>query len=258
MQPASVGGSVAALTHLRLASEAGKPFPLIIVDADMPGMDGFALAERIKERLELEGTTIMMLTSAGQRGDAARCQQLGVAAYLTKPIQQTELLEAILSVLGRGSQDGETPELVTRHWLREGRRGLRILLAEDNAVNQRLVVRLLEKRGDTVLVANTGREALTALEKEPFDIVLMDVQMPEMDGLEAASLIRGKEKGAGVHQLIVALTAHAMKGDQERCMAAGMDGYVSKPIHAQQLFQLIDALVPADAGRVARPSGREA
>jgi CheY-like chemotaxis protein len=233
---------------LRLASEAGNSFPLIIVDADMPGMDGFALAERIKERPELEGTAIMMLTSAGQRGDAARCQQLGVAAYLTKPIQQTELLEAVLTVLGRGSQDGETPELVTRHWLREGRRGLRILLAEDNAVNQRLVVRLLEKRGDTVLVAGTGREALAALEKEPFDIVLMDVQMPEMDGLEAASLIRERERGAGVHQPIIALTAHAMKGDQERCMAAGMDGYVSKPIHAQQLFQLIDALVAAQPG----------
>jgi signal transduction histidine kinase/CheY-like chemotaxis protein len=245
MQPASVGGGTAALTHLRLASEAGNPFPLVIVDADMPGMDGFALAERIKERPELEGTAIMMLTSAGQRGDAARCQHLGVAAYLTKPIQQTELLEAILSVLGHGLQDGETPELVTRHWLREGRRSLRILLAEDNAVNQRLVVRLLEKRGDTVLVANTGREALAALEKEPFDIVLMDVQMPEMDGLEAASLIREREKGAGVRQPIVALTAHAMKGDQERCMAAGMDGYVSKPIHAQQLFRLIDALAAA-------------
>ncbi|MDP2996447.1 MAG: response regulator [Bryobacterales bacterium] len=254
MQPASVGGGAAALTQLRLAGDAGNPFPLIIADADLPVMNGFALAERIKERPELDGTAIVMLTSAGQRGDAARCQQLGVAAYLTKPIRQTELLEAILRVLGQASQDLETPELVTRHSLREGRRSLRILLAEDNVVNQRLAVRLLEKRGDTVLVASTGREALAALEKETFDIVLMDVQMPEMDGLEAAGLIREKEKGAGVHQPIVALTAHAMKGDQERCMAAGMDGYVSKPIHAQELFQLIDALVAADAGSVARPS----
>jgi signal transduction histidine kinase/CheY-like chemotaxis protein/ligand-binding sensor domain-containing protein len=243
MQPAAAADGAAALARLKQASEAGEHLPLVIADANMPGMDGFELARRIRRSPELAGVAIMMLTSAGRRGDAARCRQLGVAAYLTKPIRQTELLEAILNVLGRRPHEVGTSALVTRHSLREERRGLHILVAEDNAVNQKVVVRLLERRGDTVVVAGTGRKALAALEKEPFDVVLMDVQMPEMDGFETAASIREREKDTSIHQPIIAMTALAMKGDRERCLAAGMDSYVSKPIHSEQLFAAIDALV---------------
>jgi two-component system, sensor histidine kinase and response regulator len=186
----------------------------------------------------------MMLTSAGQRGDAARCRQLGVAAYLTKPVGQSELFDALVQVLGRGALEAQSSEpLVTRHSLREGRKRLRILLAEDNVVNQKLAVRLLEKRESTVLVASNGREAVAALEKESFDLVLMDLQMPGMDGFEATSAIREKETTSGTHIPIIAMTAHAMKGDRERCLAAGFDGYVSKPVRPQELFEAITALV---------------
>jgi len=244
MKPALADSAQAALLALERAWESGKPFRLVLTDAHMPEADGFTLAERIKQHPYLAGATIMMLTSGGQRGDAARCRELGVAAYLTKPVGQSELLDAILRVLGAGPQQMELPSLVTRHSLREERQGLRILLAEDNTVNQRLATRLLEKRGHTVVVAGTGREAMGALERETFDLALMDVQMPDMDGFETTSAIRAKEKVTGKHLLIVAMTAHAMVGDRERCLAAGMDGYVSKPIKAQDLFDAIKALVP--------------
>jgi len=159
----------------------------------------------------------MMLTSAGHRGDAARCLELGVAAYLLKPIRQSELREAIARVLGAHPEEGAIP-LITRFSLHDARDPsayLRVLLAEDNAVNQRLATRLLEKRGHRVAVAGNGQEALDALENEKFDLVFMDVQMPEMDGLEATAAIREKEKKSGLHQAIIALTAHAMKGDRD-------------------------------------------
>jgi two-component system, sensor histidine kinase and response regulator len=182
----------------------------------------------------------MMLTSGGQRGDGARCRELGVNAYLTKPIKQSELQEAILTVLGnrRGLQSKET--LVTRHSLREARRGLRVLLAEDNRVNQVLAQRLLEQRGHVVTLAGNGLEALARLETAAFDLVLMDVQMPEMDGLEATRIIREKEMRTGHRLPIIALTAHNMKGDAERCLAAGMDGYVAKPLPTEELFAVIE------------------
>jgi two-component system, sensor histidine kinase and response regulator len=216
----------------------------------MPDMDGFQLIEEIRRRPELSAATIMMLTSAGHRGDAARCQQLGVAAYLLKPIRQSELREAIARVLGAREADGAIP-LITRfslHDAREPGKSLRVLLAEDNLVNQRLAVRLLEKRGHRVTVAGTGQEALRALEKETFDLVLMDVQMPEMDGLEATAALREKEKATGAHQAVVALTAHAMKGDREKCIAGGMDGYLTKPIRPQELDQLLERYVAAKSG----------
>jgi CheY-like chemotaxis protein len=187
----------------------------------------------------------MMLTSAGNRGDAARCQELGVSAYLLKPIRQSELREAIARVLGAKEQEGEIP-LITRYSLQDARDPatfLRVLLAEDNAVNQRLAVRLLEKRGHKVVVAGNGREALEALEKESFDLVLMDVQMPEMDGLAATVAIREKENGTNTHVPVVALTAHAMKGDRERCLTAGMDGYLSKPIRPPELDAILETYV---------------
>ena len=216
-------------------------FPLLILDAGMPDMDGFSVAERIQQDPKLAAATIMMLTSIGQRGDAARCLQLGIAAYLTKPIKQSELLEAIHVALGKPWPKEGRPSLVTRHSLRENRRQLRILLVEDNLVNQAVVVRLLKRQGHSVSVAENGRSALAALEQS-FDLVLMDVQMPEMDGFEATALIREKEKATGGHVPSIALTAHAMKGDRERCMAAGMDNYLCKPLNPTALFEAIECL----------------
>jgi PAS domain S-box-containing protein len=243
MQPTLVEGGEEALAELSAAWQAGTPYPLIITDLLMPAMDGFGLVERIRQRPELAAPTIMMLTSAGHRGDAVRCKELGVAAYLMKPIRQSELREAIARVLGAREQGGAIP-LVTRYSLGDARDPnaiLRVLLAEDNAVNQRLATRLLEKRGHRVMVAGNGREALEALAKEQFDLVLMDVQMPEVDGFEATTAIREKEKVTGAHLPIIALTAHAMKGDRERCLDAGMDGYLAKPIRAQDLDDILNA-----------------
>jgi len=245
MKPTLVEGGKEALAQLSAAREAGEPYGLILTDMHMPDMDGFTLVEQIRKRPEVSTATIMMLTSAGHRGDAARCQELGVSAYLLKPIRQSELREAVARVLGAREQEGAIP-LVTRFSLHDAREPdafLRVLIAEDNLVNQRLAVRLLEKRGHQVAVAATGLEALKALEKEKFDLVLMDVQMPEMDGLEATVAIRQKEKGSGLHQAIVALTAHAMKGDREKCLAAGMDGYLTKPIRPQDLDHLLATYV---------------
>jgi len=183
----------------------------------------------------------MMLTSAGHRGDAARCHELGVAAYLLKPIRQSELREAIALVLGARNQKGAIP-LITRYSLHDARepsRSLRVLLAEDNPVNQRLASRLLEKKGHSVLVVANGLEALEAVEKERFDLVFMDVQMPVMDGFEATTAIRKREGAGGIRLPIVALTAHAMKGDREKCLAGGMDGYLSKPIRPQELDEVL-------------------
>jgi PAS domain S-box-containing protein len=245
MKPTAVNGGKAALEQLVAARQAAEPYSLILTDMHMPDMDGFALVEQIRKRPELSTATIMMLTSAGHRGDAVRCQELGVAAYLLKPIRQSELREAVGRVLGARQHDGAIP-LITRYSLQDAREPdacLRVLLAEDNLVNQRLAVRLLEKRGHQVVVAGTGLEALKALEKESFDLVLMDVQMPEMDGLEATAILREKEKVTGLHQPVVALTAHAMKGDREKCIEGGMDGYLTKPIRPQELNQLLDIYV---------------
>jgi PAS domain S-box-containing protein len=241
MRPVSEKGGEEALAQLVSAREAGEAFGLIVTDMHMPKMDGFELVERIRRRPELSTATIMMLTSAGHRGDAERCQKLGVSAYLLKPIRQSELREAIARVLGAREQEGKIP-LITRFSLGDARDGsdfLRVLVAEDNPVNQRLIVRLLEKRGHRVALADNGRQALAALEKESFDLVLMDVQMPEMDGFEATRAIRMKEKNSGLHQTIIALTAHAMKGDREKCLAEGMDGYLTKPIRPQELDEVL-------------------
>jgi CheY-like chemotaxis protein len=213
-----------------------------LLDANMPEMDGFTLAERIQRHPELGGATIMMLTSSGQREDAARCQELGLAAYLIKPVKQRDLFDAIMVALG-------TPRVAKQlarsssPSLPEIRQQLHVLLAEDNQVNQRLVARLLEKRGHTVVVATNGLEVLEALKKDVFHLILMDVQMPQMGGLEATTAIRAREKETGGHVPIIALTAHAMSGDRDRCLAVGMDGYIAKPINPKELFDLIDAVL---------------
>ena len=205
----------------------------VLIDGNMPGMDGFELAERIKRDPQLSGATIMMLTSSEYQGDAARCRELGIAAYLVKPIRKSELLTAILTVLGH--QTASLPELVTRATLGKTRSSLHILVAEDNPINQLLIVRLLQKMGHIPLMVANGREALEVLERERFDLVLMDVQMPEMDGFSATKEIRNAEKATGKHVPIIALTANAMKGDEETCLAAGMDGYLAKPVSGGRL-----------------------
>jgi two-component system sensor histidine kinase/response regulator len=242
MVPTAVDSGAKAIVSLREGNGIGRTFPLILLDAQMPEMDGFALAEIIKRNPDWKTATVMMLSSAGQRGDAVRCRELGVAAYLTKPIRQGELLDGILIALGTRPESKMLPALVTRHTLRESRNRLRILLVEDNAVNQLVALRLLEKYGHTVSVAANGRKALEELEKESYDLILMDVQMPEMNGWEATRAIREKEKGTERHIQIVAMTAHAMKGDEERCLAAGMDAYLTKPIRTQELLTLLDEI----------------
>ena len=239
MRPEIAASGEEGLAKLERAASCGKPFPLVLLDAQMLGMDGFTLAGLIKQNPKLAGTTIMILTSSGQSGDAARCREIGIAAYLNKPIQKSELQEAIVAVLGKAlGREGAT--VITRHTLRENRQKLHILLAEDNAVNQQLAVRLLEKRGHIVTVASTGSEAVALVKQSRFDRVLMDVQMPEMDGLEATAVIRKEEESTGVHLPIIAMTAYAMQGDRERCLAAGMDAYIAKPIQVEDLIDAIE------------------
>jgi signal transduction histidine kinase/DNA-binding response OmpR family regulator len=243
MKSTAVDGGRAALQAIEVANNAGYPFPLILLDGQMPEMDGFTLAEQVQKGSELANATIMMmLTSAGHLGDAARCRKLGISAYLVKPIRQGELLDAICQLLDGRVQTKPEP-LVTRHTLREEKHRIRILLAEDNAINQTLAVRLLEKRGYAVTVAPDGQTAVEAFQTGGFELVLMDIQMPGMDGFQATAAIRESEKLSGGHIPIVAMTAHALVGDQERCFASGMDGYVTKPIRTSELFATIERML---------------
>jgi len=243
MRPTVAASAEDALVLLDQARLAGTPFALLIVDCHMPGMDGFMLVEVIRKSPEWAGLITAMLSSGGQRGDAQRCKQVGIAAYLVKPILQSELLEALLGVLGSRPDATEPAQLVPSHSACKGSRPLRILLAEDDVVNQRLAMRMLEKQGHTVVVASDGVMALEALEGGRFDVVLMDVQMPLMDGVEATAAIRKLERATGQHIPIIAMTAHAMSGDRQRFLASGMDDYVSKPVHSQELFAAIENLL---------------
>jgi len=249
MQPTAVDSGVAALETMSRTKAAGPGFRLAIIDGHMPGMDGFELAKRIKADPQLSNVMIMMLTSAGQSGDAARCRRLGLVAYLIKPVRKSELLSAILALLGQ-RWDHSVPDLVTRPSLRQTSRKLRILVAEDNPVNQKVVFRMLEKMGHVTMIAGNGQEALTALAANSFDLVFMDVQMPEMDGLTATRCIREREQQTGLHLPIVAMTAHAMKGDEDLCLAAGMDGYIAKPVSSRQIKETIARiLIPKPEAR---------
>jgi CheY-like chemotaxis protein len=245
MKPMLVDSGQAALNAMKWAKDMGKPFPLVLLDVRMPEMDGYAVAEWINQDSELADTRVIILSSAVEHNDAKRCQELGIAGNLMKPIKKSNLLEAIMNVLGMSLQDRKQPG---REPLGKGQESYHMLLAEDNLVNQRLVVRALEKRGHTVVVAKDGIEALAALEKGSFDLILMDVQMPEMDGLEATIAIREGEKTTGAHIPIIAMTAYAMKGDRERCLEAGMDSYIAKPIKVKELYQVIEESLsgPAD------------
>jgi len=244
-----------ALEELRAAEASGQPYDLIISDLLMPEMDGFQFAERIRQEEQLRAPKIMLLTSAGRRGDSARCGELGIAAYVTKPVRRSELREVISRLFQTRSESATVP-LITLHALRESPNSaaiLKILVAEDNAVNQKLIARLLEKRGHATTVVGNGLEAVKALGGETYDLVLMDMQMPEMDGFEATREIRKRENQSGLHTAIVALTAHAMKGDRERCLEAGMDGYLTKPIRAAELDEVLDNSIAAKAARQRTP-----
>ncbi|OWK36826.1 PAS domain S-box protein [Fimbriiglobus ruber] len=270
--PTCVDSGPAALTELRRAAAAGEPYPLILLDAMMPDMDGFTVAGQIAREPDLAGPAVMMLTSADGPGDMARCREFGLAAYLVKPIKSDELLRAIASVLPAGG--GPQAPLVRTPTPRATSPGsppvrpLRILLAEDNPVNRQVAVRLLEQDGHDVTVAHHGGEAVAAVDRRRFDLVLMDVQMPEVDGFEATRTIRGREAATGRRTPIVAMTAHAMKGDRERCLDAGMDEYLSKPIRWEDLRRILEwaaantspaAEPPLDrASAVARLGGDEA
>jgi signal transduction histidine kinase/DNA-binding response OmpR family regulator len=267
----AVEGAQAALTELWRAKAENRPFALIIMDYHMPEMDGLQLAERIKDLPGVAGSTIMMLTSGGQNGDAARSRELGMAAYLTKPISQKQLYQVVAQLLGAqaatpvSSAPVPQKEATAMNPLASGpstpnTAPLRVLLAEDNFVNQKLAVTMLQKRGHAVTVANDGHEALDALARASFDVVLMDVHMPRMGGFEATAKIREHERAAGGHLPIIALTALAMTGDREKCLQAGMDAYVSKPINAGDLFGTLNRLFPNRAGSAssATPAARAA
>ena len=251
MDPTYVGDGQQALERMRLAGESGTPFSLVVLEVDLGGADAFAVAAKIKAEPALADGVIIVTSSAGLRGDAARCQELGIAAYLTKPIDDLSLREAVLKALGKGPAGA--PRLVTGHSLREDQRRLRILLAEDNPVNQEHAKVLLEKWGHEVTCAVNGKEALAILAERSVDLIVMDVQMPGMDGLAATAAIREREKQSGEHVPILAMTADAMAGARKQCLDAGMDDYICKPIRAEHLLETIRALC-AQRGPPAAPA----
>jgi CheY-like chemotaxis protein len=209
----------------------------------MPEVDGFWIADQIKKNPRLGQPKIVMLTSVGVRGDAAKCREAGIRTYLTKPVKRSDLLDVVKLALALRDPGPDAHPVLSAQSNSESRPALTILLAEDNRVNQTLAIRLLEKRGHRVVLAETGRAALEAAQKQTFDLVLMDVQLPEMDGLDATRAIRHTEKTSGKHLPIIAMTANAMLGDKERCFESGMDGYVPKPISAKDLFSAIEAVL---------------
>ncbi len=242
MQPSLAEGGAAALAQLEAAAASGTPFRVALLDVLMPDMDGFMLAERLRQHPLLQNCGLIMLSSAGQTENWARCRELGIARYLIKPVKQSDLRDSIVRVLGTqeepvGATGAAPPQAA------ETRRSLRILLAEDGLVNQRVAREFLERRGHAVVVANNGREAVEAVDREAFDLVLMDVQMPEMDGFEATKVIRRKERATGSHIPIIAMTARAFKEDRERCLDSGMDAYLAKPIRPSALYEIIESTV---------------
>ena len=262
MRPIAVDGARPALVELERARATHSPFGLVIIDYHMPDMDGMMLAERIQTMPDVANSTVMMLTSGGLSGDVARGRELGLAACLTKPITQKTLQQIVTQVVGARSSRvesnasasrKESPTMSPPPAPSTNRSPLRVLLAEDNPVNQKLAMTMLQKRGHVVVVANDGEEALQQLARGSFDVVLMDVHMPKMGGFEATAAIRASERQTGAHLPIIALTALAMSGDREECLKAGMDGYVSKPINSADLFGTLDRLFPNRAGSATVP-----
>ena len=241
-----------ALEMLRAAAERGEPYDVAILDMQMPGMDGLMLAGAIKDSPAIASTRLILLTSMGQRGDGEQARRAGIEAYLTKPVRQSQLYDALATVMGTHEALASSPSaetrLITRHTSDEARArsSFRILLAEDNSVNQKVAVRMLEKLGYHADVAANGLEALDALSRIPYAAVLMDVQMPEMDGYEATAEIRNRERDGGRHTPIIAMTANAMQGDREKALEAGMDDYVPKPVKREELGAVLDRWIAED------------
>jgi signal transduction histidine kinase/PleD family two-component response regulator len=242
MEPTVVASGSAAIVEMLHAARRGEPFPLVLLDGMMPEMDGFMVVEKIREHVELCSATVLMLSSAMPAGAAARCTELGVASYLMKPVSQSELLDAILIAIAGITTDPIVEAEPAPAPMVRAANGLRILLAEDNVINRALATAILEKRGHSLAHAVNGREAVDAVAREAFDLVFMDVQMPEMDGFEATRCIREIEQNLGRHTPIVAMTAHAMTGDRERCLAGGMDDYISKPLRKPELMALLERI----------------
>ncbi len=251
MQPTPVASATEALAQMRRGAEQEQRFSLVLTDVHMPGMDGFDLVERIKSTPNLTNAFILMLTSGEHLGDLARCRELGASAFLTKPVRRAELRAAIVRAISdhsRGREDAQHPPVITeRNGKKQAGSGAHILLAEDNAVNQQLARAILEKAGHRVVIANTGQKAVQLWKEQSFDLILMDVQMPDMDGFEATAAIREEENQSGAHTAIIAMTAHAMGGDRARCLDAGMDNYIAKPIYAQALLDLVAQYVKTSA-----------
>jgi len=257
LSPSLTASGAEALAVAKAAASRGEPFPLIIVDYFMPEMDGFSLVEQIQSDPALSGASVMMLTSVSDHRLAERSKQLGIAAYLSKPLNQSTLLDALIDILSAKSTDGRARQQATQavgsgtssNRSSQPLRPLHILLAEDNPINQRVAQRMLRMSGYQVTVAENGKLALAMLEQRSFDAVLMDVQMPEMDGFETTAALRKKEQQTGRHLPIIAMTAHALKGDRERCLAAGMDNYIAKPMTSEELqavLATISLLAPAE------------
>jgi PAS domain S-box-containing protein len=249
----AVDGGRAALEALAAAAGRGEPFEIVLLDANMPDLDGFGVAEEIARGPERASAIVMMLPASAAPGDVARCRELGVAASVMKPIQGLELRETIARVLPQAAVVEPPAEAPLARPKAQASRRLVVLLVEDNLVNQRVAQGILTARGHTVTVAHNGLQAVNAFERTPFDLVLMDVQMPEMDGLEATAAIRARERATGGHVRIVAMTARAMHGDRERCLAAGMDGYLSKPINREMLTATVEQEAP-ESERAHRPA----
>jgi PAS domain S-box-containing protein len=247
MKPVTAKDGRSAMEILRRAHKDGQPFRLVLLDAHMPAMDGFEVASHVKHDPHLHGTTVILLTSAGHTEDMARAKSLGAAASVAKPVKQSDLWDAIITALHVAGRQKARPSVAQRR-SRTAQHPLRILLAEDNPVNQEVAVHLIERRGHSVIVAENGREAVEAIERHKFDLVLMDVQMPEMGGLEATRVIREKEKGSGHHLPIIAMTAHAMQGDREQCIESGMDGYLAKPIDPKTFLQTVEGISARSVG----------
>ena len=240
MTPTTVPDATSALTLLRRTAGGPEQFDVVISDCRMPDVDGFTFARRLKRDPRLATTPVVMLTSIGHPREVVRCRQIGVDAYLSKPVQHSDLLDALVTVFGVSTR--KSPSVARPSRART--RALRVLVAEDNLVNRKLVTRLLQKRGHRIIAVENGRAAVAALTSpgaKRFDVVLMDVQMPEMNGLEATAAIRQREAAAGGHVPIVALTAHALQGDRERCLAAGMDSYLVKPIDVEEMIATVEA-----------------
>ncbi len=252
MQPVVADSGPAALIEMKRAASDGKPYRLVLLDCMMPEMDGFTLAGRIRQNIDFDDPAMIMISSAARSGDADRCHKMGIARYMTKPIVQSELLDNVLEAFGEPVGESASANATGDEETRGP--GLKILLAEDSLINQRVALGFLERHGHEVVVASNGEEALLAMKEETFDLVLMDVQMPVLDGCQATGVIREKEQESGRHIPVIAMTAAAMKGDREKCLEAGMDDYISKPIDPEHLYDMLDEYSQQQSRRETEPA----